>query len=267
MKIQHEMHDSVMFFKPDFKYDITTVGFFHWHENAEFIFVLSDGFKILVDGVLYETKKGDLIFIKEYSVHSFICENENVKLGLGQFSLPLVLDGCREAKPIKTHITAYEMEIDQKFSQEIEHLIALMQNIGNVKKSNTNLFAKALFSAFYFKLMEKFHIEKQSGELKEERKEFYKIIEFINANIGSNITVEKIASGIYMHRGKLSRIFSKYSGTTVNDYINNLRISKANDLLENGASVTEAAFESGFQSMRTFNSIYKRNTYCGCKDS
>ena len=92
MKIHHEAHDLIMLFKPEFKYELDTVGHFHWHENAEFIYVLSDGFQVLIDGVIYKTQKGDLIFIKEYSVHSFICESENVKMSLGQFSPALLLD-------------------------------------------------------------------------------------------------------------------------------------------------------------------------------
>ena len=258
MKIHHEAHDLIMFFKPEFKYDIDTVGNFHWHENAEFIYVLSDGFKILIDGVLYETQKGDLVFIKEYAVHSFICENESVKMSLGQFSLSLLLDKSPEIKPIKTHIKSADIESDEVFSSELQSLFNLMKNIGAVEKSKPSLFAKAVFAAFYFKLMEKFYEERQDDGLKKERKEFYKIIEYINANITSEITVEKIAASLYMHRGKLSRIFSKYSGIAVNDYVNNLRIAKANELLENGASVTVAALESGFQSVRTFSDVYKK---------
>ena len=258
MKIHHESHDLIMFFKPEFKYDIDTVGHFHWHENAEFLYVLSDGFKILVDGVLYETKKGDLVFIKEYSVHSFICENENVKLELGQFSLPLLLNGQYDIKPIKTHIRAEELNEDDNFFKDFNHLISLLENIGEVTKSDTNHFAKSVFSAFYFKLMEKFHQEKTSDGLKKERKEFYKIIEFINSNITNDVTVENISLKLYMHRGKLSRIFSKYSGQTVNEYVNALRIEKANKLLDSGYSVTLAAMESGFQSVRTFSDVYKK---------
>ena len=63
-----------------------------------------------------------------------------------------------------------------------------------------------------------------------------------------------------MDRGKLSKIFSKYSSMSVNNYLNNLRINKANELLKDGCSVTQAAFESGFQSVRTFNNTYKNLT-------
>ena len=44
---------------------------------------------------------------------------------------------------------------------------------------------------------------------------------------------------------------------SLNEYINSIRIKNANELLSNGVSVAEAALESGFQSIRTFNNTYK----------
>jgi len=256
MKILHELNDTLMIFKPEFKCDPDRVSFFHWHENAEFLYVLDDGFKVLIDGIMYEAKKGDLIFIGEYSVHCFICK-KFMELRLGQFSLPLLFDGYADIKPIKTHITAEEISKDPVFHDRIMHLIEIMKTIGNVTKGDKNPFAKSVFSAFYFALMEKFPSTNQNDSLKKERKEFYKIIEFVNENIIGDITIMSISKSLYMDRGKVSKIFSKYSGMSINDYINKVRVSKANELLENGCSVTEAALESGFQSVRTFNNVYK----------
>ena len=53
------------------------------------------------------------------------------------------------------------------------------------------------------------------------------------------------------------RLFAKHLGVSVKEYITDLRIKKANELLALGYSVTETAMESGFQSVRTFNSSYK----------
>lgn len=256
MKIHHELNNLLMVFKPDCVYN-NRVEYFHWHENVEFLYILSDGFKILIDGVMHEPKKGDLIFIGEYSVHCFICGDKSINMGLGQFSLSLLLDGCTELKPVKNHITKEEIAKDPVFEKQLMHLLELMKSVGSVNKDDKNLFAKGIFSTFYYALMEKFPEIKQSDAFKKERKDFYKIISFINENITDDITTGTISKSLYIDRGKLSRIFSKYSGMSINDYVNKLRISKANELLENGCSVTEAAFESGFQSVRTFNHVYK----------
>lgn len=257
MKIHHESNNLLMIFRPDVIHYSNGGEYFHWHENVEFLYILSDGFKILIDGIMHEAQKGDLIFIGEYSVHCFIRGGKSINMSLGQLSLSLLLDGCTELKPIKTHITAKEIAEDPVFEKQLMHLIELMKSVGRVTKDDKNLFAKGVFSTFYYALMEKFPETEQSDVFKKERKDFYKIIEFINQNITNYITATSISKSLYIDRGKMSRIFSKYSAMSINDYINKLRISKANELLENGRTVTEAAFESGFQSVRTFNNVYK----------
>jgi transcriptional regulator GlxA family with amidase domain len=47
---------------------------------------------------------------------------------------------------------------------------------------------------------------------------------------------------------------------SLNEYIYSLRIKKANYLMKQGCSITEAALCSGFQSVRTFNNTYKKIT-------
>lgn len=85
-------------------------------------------------------------------------------------------------------------------------------------------------------------------------------MEFINAHFSENITAIEIGKQLYMDRKKLSEIFLKFSGVKINLYINQLRISKANELMRNGSPITVAAMESGFQSVRSFNDIYKKIT-------
>jgi len=180
MKILHELNDMHMVFKPEFECVPDKVRFFHWHENAEFLYIQEDGFRILIDGVMHETKKGDLIFIREYSVHCFVCE-KFIKMSLGQFSLPLLLDGYADIKPVKTHITSEEIANDPAFNDQIMHLLEIMKTIGVVNKNDKNPFAKSIFAAFYFAFMERFPDTKKNEISNKERNEFYKIIKFINS--------------------------------------------------------------------------------------
>jgi LacI family transcriptional regulator len=46
--------------------------------------------------------------------------------------------------------------------------------------------------------------------------------------------------------------------STFKDYINQLRIVDALALISEGKSITEAALESGFTTIRTFNRAFKR---------
>ena len=61
-------------------------------------------------------------------------------------------------------------------------------------------------------------------------------------------------------RGHITRLFEDRYGISVKEYINSVRLSKAKELLENGVSVTDAAFASGYESTAAFSSFFKRQS-------
>ncbi len=256
MEIHHESHDIMMAIR-------TTVcgkgsEYFHWHENIEIIKPLTDGFSILIDGVMHKTKKGDIIFIGERCVHCFIIERDDTKIILGQFSPSVLMGAWADLKPVKTHIRAEEIESDEVFSQQINDLLKIMERVKKLRYSEGDYFSRSIFSAFYFAMMSKFPDTEHSKSTKKEKQDFYKIIDFINLHIRENITVQSIAKSLFMDRGKVSKLFVKYTGETIAFYINRLRIDNVNKLLNEGVSITQAAMECGFESMRTFNNIYRK---------
>jgi two-component system response regulator YesN len=90
-----------------------------------------------------------------------------------------------------------------------------------------------------------------------ERKIFFKTLDYVNGHFTEPINVNFLASELFYSRGRLSAIFTKYSGTRLGDYISALRIQRVNELISSGVSITEAAFSSGFQNIRSFNNVYK----------
>jgi len=257
MKITHEISSTSMVLRSNFCASKTS-GKFHLHKNIEIIYLLSDGFKILIDGELIEGNKGDLIFVGEQTIHCFINEtNNDIHMKLIHIALNVILSEQTVLKPIKTHIKAEEIAANPDFEKHLKALMDMMESVGRILDNQKNLFAKSIFSAFYFMLMEYFPGLENGNTLKKEKKMFFEILDYINEHFTENINVQSIASHMFITRGKVSDIFSKYSKMSINTYINNLRIAKANELLKNGYSVTEAALESGFQSVRTFNERYK----------
>ena len=118
---------------------------------------------------------------------------------------------------------------------------------------------KALVAALYLLLMRHFSEDKKIAE-KKQLSEFYKIVNYVNSHFKENINIKTIAAALYMSREKVSSVFNRYSNLQLNDYIDKLRINNANNLILEGYAITASAFESGFQSIRTFNNTYKKIT-------
>ncbi len=84
-----------------------------------------------------------------------------------------------------------------------------------------------------------------------------RVVEFIEQNYREQITRDDVAEATGMSGDHLSRIFKGYTGRNITDYINELRIKyAAGQLSETDIKIIEIAFDSGFNSVRTFNRAF-----------
>lgn len=71
------------------------------------------------------------------------------------------------------------------------------------------------------------------------------------------ISLAEMAAVVNMTETSFCRFFKKMTGKAFLEYVNDLRVGRASQLLiESGASVTEVAFSAGFQSMTHFNRVF-----------
>jgi len=87
-----------------------------------------------------------------------------------------------------------------------------------------------------------------------------KAVRFIQENFTSAITLSEIAKLISVSPEHLSREFKKETGFGFNEYLNMLRLQKAEALLktEHGLSVSEIAYFCGFNDSNYFSDKFKR---------
>jgi AraC-like DNA-binding protein len=72
--------------------------------------------------------------------------------------------------------------------------------------------------------------------------------------------VEEIAAHFFYSREYLSRLFRRTLNTTVSDYLADKKLAHSKVLLEQGATVTEACFSSGFRNMSSFIRNFQEKT-------
>ncbi len=89
-------------------------------------------------------------------------------------------------------------------------------------------------------------------------KNYAKIIEVMENNINTNLSVGEIAEMCHMSEVNLKKTFSRYSGMGVMAYFNNMKIKTAVKMIENGVSVKETAAALGFSNQNYFSTVFKR---------
>lgn len=98
--------------------------------------------------------------------------------------------------------------------------------------------------------------EKATSNKGEER--VLEVIKYINNNIQSPLYRDDLAASIGYTSSYFSTIFNSITGKTFSAYLNELRITKAIELMRDPElKISYIAFEVGFESLSTFNRVFK----------
>ena len=81
---------------------------------------------------------------------------------------------------------------------------------------------------------------------------------YIKENHAQKLTVDDIASNVYLSKSYLSRIFKEETGVGLTAYINKIRIEKSKDLLKDmSLSLTDISEMVGFEEQSYFTKVFK----------
>ncbi len=84
---------------------------------------------------------------------------------------------------------------------------------------------------------------------------------FIGENYTRKLTRDDIAASVFLSPDYISKIFRSETGVHIKDYVNELRISKAKQLLSDGRrNVSEVASDVGFDNFSYFSTLFKKST-------
>jgi len=87
------------------------------------------------------------------------------------------------------------------------------------------------------------------------------VSDYIDTNYMNEIYVEDISKLIKLDRRYLCRIFKISTGITIKQYIINIRIKKAKELLKAGFSISDASSMTGYTDSFNFSKMFKK--ICG----
>jgi AraC-like DNA-binding protein len=83
---------------------------------------------------------------------------------------------------------------------------------------------------------------------------------YIDTNFGKEINLDLLAHLQCTSKYHLIRVFKKYYGFTLRQYLINKRIEKAKQYLKSGKSVSDTCYTIGFQSIHSFSTLFKAKT-------
>jgi YesN/AraC family two-component response regulator len=93
-----------------------------------------------------------------------------------------------------------------------------------------------------------------------EQERMHVIYKYVEAHFQEPIKIFDIASKVNLTEAAFCRYFKKATKLTYTDFVNQYRVNHAKKLLMQNTNVTEACYDTGFESLSYFNKIFKKIT-------
>lgn len=216
----------------------------HFHSNLE-IFALAKGeYEIVVNDARYQLRGGDIAVFDSYDVHSYRQKSTDcddlvliVPLGYAQR-----FNATRKDLKLQSNVIHDETLCREILSLADEYL----------KDTVNERVREAAVELVLARLAEKLSFEENKG--KDECALIRSILIYVQENYRENASRSAIARALGYTETHISRVFHKYLGVGIAQYVNGLRLKYVEKLQANGDErpVAELLFQAGFTSSQTY---------------
>lgn len=233
----------------------------HRHDCIELALITRGSGVCRINDIPYPVLRGDLYVLNPHDTHSYemasSCKFYNIlfdrELMQNEPVAATLLDRWESASAYKLYQFANgEIEAESRrfgeIADELKH-----------RRPGYELMVRSLFAAFLVKLLRM--DQSARGPAAHHEENASRVLEYIQSNLERIITRKELAKVAGMSPPALGKAFRQWTGSTVNDYIGNLRIRKAKLLLEEQVfSIGEIALKLGFYDSCHFARIFRRRT-------
>ncbi len=235
----------------------------HWHRELEIIRVKSGKLHLFLNNMEYILERGDLIFAGPGVLHrgepedcvyecivfdlNMLCRYSSGKIA--DRLLPLIMGSAE--------IERLCCPEDTELSSTVGALFASVKTGGEFYQLEVySLIAKTVYL-----LYKNSHIALHSASKRSDRQRdtMATLLDYIEKNLTSKITLTELSRVSGINEKYLCRFFKEFSGYTPTDYVNRMRVERAvSEMTVGGKSITDAAFDSGFNELSYFSRIFKK---------
>ncbi|MBP3604630.1 MAG: helix-turn-helix domain-containing protein [Lachnospiraceae bacterium] len=222
----------------------------HLHEEIEMIFVTEGSVELGVGQELFHLEKGDFGIVFPNVIHHYQVFGSGRNRAIYLFARPTLfssyieeLQNCCPKIPVIT-----KEDVSPDIEYVINQLVKQKEYNGRLAKAYMQIILAHVF-------MDMEIINKDSVGTDDI---IYKAVEYVAKNFREEITLEKMAFDLCVSKYVLSRMFAKTFHCNFSKYVNGIRLSYAQAILQDSKeSITNIALDCGFESQRTFNRVFK----------
>lgn len=245
----------------------------HWHTPMEIIRVVENGYRVVVSGAGSNLCEGDIAFLRPGTIHALFSPptgyrtiyladltfTKQISHAETLLSLlpPLLIVTPSAAGPIYEKISALLSSIEAEYADPHPFYEAviygkLLEILGLLGRLDPVLSGAAKSGSS--------PVSPHAGRL-------LSVCSYINDHCTENLTLETAAKLAGFSRFHFTRIFKDFTNVSFYRYLNQKRISHAEDLLANPEySITQVALQAGFSSPSAFDRTFRQFKGCSPTD-
>lgn len=222
----------------------------HWHEHIEIHYIFSGTASIRCADEIIQLSANDCVVINSNELHQ----------GMGG----VCSYGCMILPPSffdDSHLIFNRLFKDEAVTELFEKIYTSFRNQSpgyrHEIKGYTNLFAAYLIRRQTWEMLsESLYLNRM-----QKLDKINNAVQYINENFGDKITTVQLARLTHLSEGHFCNIFKEATGLTAKEYINEVRVKNAAELIAStDMTITEAAMYSGFPDANYFTKMFKKVT-------
>ena len=239
---------------------------FHYHDFNKIIIFISGNINYTIEGKSYVLQPYDILLVNEGEIHRpSVLDNsayERIIIYVSpqflntfseeEYDLNYCFSRAKQEHSNVLRIHSMEKSKLYQVCQELEHSFS-------DHAFGKELYQKILFLEFMIQLNRTAimnHINYLDSA--KDNTKLVQILDYINEHLGEEISIDSLSAKFYLSRYYLMHFFKEETGYTIGNYITEKRLLLAKNLVQNGSSVTEACFQSGFKNYSTFSRAFKK---------
>ncbi len=223
--------------------------------------------KMIIDGVEYPISIGSLVFTKPRqhieSYGDYNCYIMSLDLS-GNVNIPpqqYLRNRFNGFQDETSHILLDECPtvFRPKHYEEILELFEVINTNTYPFPENTEVINKSLKALMLLISVDAISLNTVIGKKSANQDYVNRICNYINRNYREQILVKELARSVSINENYLIRIFKQKTKLTPNQYLNNVRLFHASQMLcESSITVSEISYSCGFNTPAYFTKLFKK---------
>lgn len=241
---------------------------FHYHDFNKIVIFISGDVTYVIEGKYYKLRPWDIVFVSSNELHKPIIDpNEYYERIIIWVNSGFLEGHSTDDSNLLTcfHTTAKEKL--NLFRLSSDNLNIIKDTLFSFEKAirDREFGSRILQNSYFIQLIVYLNRLMIGHKTKKDEKDIQyderivKILSYVNENLSSDLSIDRIASRFFINRYYLMHNFKDQTGYTLHSYILQKRLARAAALIRKGLQASTVSEQCGFQDYSSFVRAFKKD--------